>query len=96
MARTLRGRFRKANRQLVFLRYAERSVGVEAVLQQPSVMVLTIEDVCTRFAHDDWRRRKPTRRRPWARRRWEAEGAQLRAKVQRIRELAAQCLDGAE
>jgi hypothetical protein len=72
---------------------ARRTVGVEAALRLPGVMVLVVEDACTVIALRDWRRREPPRLHPWARRRWWAEGRRLRAKEARIRELAAQCLD---
>jgi len=78
---------------LVHLPCARRTVGVEAALRLPSVMVLVVEDACTVIALRDWERREPHRLRPWARRRWHAEGRRLRAKELRMRELAAQCLD---
>lgn len=78
---------------VVHLPCARRTVGVEAALRLPSVMVLVVEDTCTVIALRDWERREPRRLHPWARRRWEAEGRRLRAKEERVRELAAQCLD---
>ncbi|MFE7172918.1 hypothetical protein [Streptomyces sp. NPDC057616] len=78
---------------VVHLPCARRTVGVEAALRLPSVMVLVVEDACTVMALHDWQRREPHRLRPLARRRWRAEGRRLRAKEERMRELAAQCLD---
>jgi hypothetical protein len=72
---------------------AERTVGVEAVLRLPNVMMLVVEDACTVVALTDWRRREPPRRRPRDRRRWHTEGRQLEAKKARLKGLAAQCLD---
>ncbi|MBO1333017.1 hypothetical protein [Streptomyces sp. VRA16 Mangrove soil] len=72
---------------------ADRTVGVAAALELPSVMMLVVEDACTRIAYADWRHREPSRLHVRARRRWQAEGHQLRAKRQRLRELAVECLD---
>ncbi|MFF4804323.1 hypothetical protein ACFY1U_39115 [Streptomyces sp. NPDC001351] len=72
---------------------ARRTVGVEAALRLPTVMVLVVEDACTAIALRDWERREPSHWRPWALRRWGAEGRRLRAKELRVRELAAQSLD---
>jgi hypothetical protein len=72
---------------------AQRTVGVEAALRLPSVMMLVVEDACTMIALTDWRRREPPRRRPRERHRWHAEGQRLEAKKGRLKELAAQCLD---
>ncbi|MDN3029196.1 hypothetical protein [Streptomyces sp. S.PB5] len=72
---------------------ARRTVGVEAALRLPTVMVLVVEDTCTLIALRDWQDREPPRRRPRARHRWHAEGRRLRAKEQRMLELAEQCLD---
>ncbi|MDN3028990.1 hypothetical protein [Streptomyces sp. S.PB5] len=72
---------------------AERTVGVEAALKLPTVMMLVVEDTCTQIAREDWRRREPPRWRPQARHRWHAEGRRLHAKTARLKELAAQCLD---
>ncbi|MER6628953.1 hypothetical protein ABT301_12010 [Streptomyces sp. NPDC000987] len=78
---------------LLHLPCAERTVGVEAALVLPTVMVLVVEDACAVIALRDWQRREPSRRHPLARRRWRAEGERLRAKKARIKELAAQSLD---
>ncbi|MFZ3573026.1 hypothetical protein ACOKM5_39480 [Streptomyces sp. BH097] len=96
MENVLWRRFRRTRSDMLRLRYARRTVGVEAVRWLPSVMVLAVEDACTRFAYEDWRRRQPSRRRIWARRRWLEEGAFLREKSARLRELARECLDSAE
>lgn len=72
---------------------ARRTVGVEAALRLPTVMVLVVEDACTVIALRDWERREPSHWRPWVRRRWHEEGRRLRAKELRVRELAAQSLD---
>ncbi|WP_438295505.1 hypothetical protein [Streptomyces sp. HUAS TT7] len=68
-------------------------MGVEAALRLPTVMMLVVEDACTRIAREDWRRREPARWRCKAYHRWCSEGQQLRAKKARLKELAAQCLD---
>jgi hypothetical protein len=80
---------------VVHLPYAERTVGVEAALQLPTVMMLVVEDACAVIALRDWQRREPSRWHPLARRRWLAEGGRLRAKKARMKELAAQSLDAA-
>ncbi|MFE2064380.1 hypothetical protein ACFXDH_18580 [Streptomyces sp. NPDC059467] len=72
---------------------AQRTVGVEAALQLPNVMMLVVEDACTQIADEDWRHREPTRRHVWARRKWRSEGRLLRAKKARLKALATQCLD---
>lgn len=72
---------------------ARRTVGVEAALRLPSVMMLVVEDACTVIALTDWRRREPPRWRPQARHRWHIEGRRLEAKKARLKELAAECLD---
>ncbi|MEV0740224.1 hypothetical protein AB0I51_30805 [Streptomyces sp. NPDC050549] len=89
-------RSRERPTAVLALRCAQRTVGVEAALQLPSVMVLVVEDACTAFALEDWRRREPPRRHLQARRGWQAEGRRLRTKEGRLRELAAQCLDTPE
>ncbi|MFJ9084430.1 hypothetical protein ACIRL3_18595 [Streptomyces sp. NPDC102384] len=96
MAKARWWRLRKVRIDTLCLRSVDRTVGVEAVLRLPSVMVLAVEDACTCFAYDDWNRRRPPLSQPWVRRRWQAEGKLLSAKVARLMELAAQCLDGAE
>ncbi|MCI3278230.1 hypothetical protein [Streptomyces cylindrosporus] len=78
---------------VLHLSCARRTVGVEAALRLPTVMVLVVEDACTVIALRDWAHREPSHWRPWARARWHAEGRRLRAKELRMRELAAQCLD---
>ncbi|WP_431964802.1 hypothetical protein [Actinacidiphila sp. bgisy160] len=72
---------------------AERTVGVEAALKLPSVMMLVIEDTCAQIAREDWQRSEPTRWHLQAHRCWRSEGRLLRAKGVRLKELAAQCLD---
>ncbi|MEU6379227.1 hypothetical protein [Streptomyces sp. NPDC046909] len=89
-------RSRKRAMTVLDLPYVERTVGVEAALCLPSVMVLVIEDLCAQVAHEDWQRREPPRWRPAARHHWCGEGQQLRAKKDRLKELAAQCLDSPE
>ncbi|MGW3938747.1 hypothetical protein [Streptomyces phaeochromogenes] len=96
MSTILWRRSRRRPSAVLALRRAQRTVGVEAALRLPSVMVLVVEDSCTAFAHEDWRRREPPRRRLQARRDWQAEGRRLRTKEERLRELAAQCLDTPE
>ncbi|MCX3059886.1 hypothetical protein [Streptomyces beihaiensis] len=89
-------RAKKAQHTCLRLRSVDRTVGVEAALRMPSVMVLVVEDACVRFAQEDWAMRRPPRRRPLERRHWYAEGQRLRAKSARLRALAAECLDGPE
>ncbi|EST18709.1 hypothetical protein M878_44530 [Streptomyces roseochromogenus subsp. oscitans DS 12.976] len=72
---------------------AERTVGVEAALKLPNVMMLVVEDTCAQIAHEDWQHREPTCWHPQAHRCWRSEGRLLRAKKARLKELAAQCLD---
>lgn len=72
---------------------AERTVGVEAALKLPNVMVLVVEDTCAQIAHEDWQHREPTRWHLQAHRCWRSEGRLLRAKKTRLKELATQCLD---
>ncbi|MFF0739672.1 hypothetical protein ACFYVL_04650 [Streptomyces sp. NPDC004111] len=75
------------------LQCAQRVVGVEAALLLPNVMVLVVEDVCTRLAYEDWQRRRPARWHLVAHRRWRAEGIWLEGKFQRLWALAGDCLD---
>ena len=86
-------RSRKREASVLVLARARRTVGVEAVLQLPTVMMLVVEDACTALAREDWKRREPSRRHPRARRHWRAEGCRLREKEERLRELAVECLD---
>ncbi|WP_329268346.1 hypothetical protein [Streptomyces sp. NBC_01451] len=88
--------WRKSHKRLmtvVDLPCAQRTVGVEAALRLPNVMMLVVEDACTQIALTDWRRREPPRWRHRARHRWYAEERWLDAKKARLKELAAQCLD---
>ncbi|PWI17957.1 hypothetical protein DI272_30220 [Streptomyces sp. Act143] len=78
---------------LLDLPCTHRTVGVEAAVRLPTVMMLVVEDACTAFAREDWRAHEPPRWRPRARRRWHSEGRRLRDKETRLRELAVQCLD---
>ena len=73
---------------------AERTVGVEAALRLPNVMMLVVEDACARIAEESRQRRKPRRWRLRAHRRWRQEGERLREKRVRMRDLAVECLDG--
>lgn len=72
---------------------AERTVGVEAALTLPTVMMLVVEDTCAQIAREDWQRREPSRWRPYAHHCWCRQGDVLRAKKDRLKDLAAQCLD---
>lgn len=72
---------------------AERTVGVEAALKLPNVMMLVVEDTCAQIAHEDWQHREPTRWHPRAHRCRRSEGRLRRAKKARLEELAAQCPD---
>ncbi|MDX3387234.1 hypothetical protein PV682_38195 [Streptomyces niveiscabiei] len=73
---------------------AQRTVGVEAALRLPNVMMLVVEDACARIAEESWQRRGPRRWRLHAHRSWRQEGEQLREKRARMRDLAVECLDG--
>jgi hypothetical protein len=78
---------------MLVLPCAHRTIGVEAAVRLPTVMMLVAEDACTAFATEDWKRREPSRRHPKARHQWHVEGRLLREKQTRLRELAVQCLD---
>jgi len=89
-------RSRRRPTTVVTLPCARRTVGVEAALWLPNVMMLVVEDVCTAFSREDWRRREPAPWRSQARHRWHTEGRQLDAKETRLRDLAVQCLDASD
>ncbi|MBD0842094.1 hypothetical protein [Streptomyces sp. TRM68416] len=78
---------------MLHLPCAERTVGVEAALRLPDVMVLVVEDTCAVIALRNWARREPPIWRRRARRCWHAEGRRLRAEKARVKDLAARCLD---
>jgi hypothetical protein len=61
-------------------------------LDSPSVAMLAVEDLCWEAALEDWRHRRPSRWRLRARVVWEAEGARLGAKADRLRDLATEVL----
>jgi hypothetical protein len=87
--------WRRARRRpttVVTLPRAQRTVGVEAALRLPNVMMLVIEDACTALSREDWQRREPARWRPRARHRRHTEGRRPDAKETRLRDLAVQCL----
>lgn len=84
---------RRRSADLLELPRAGREVGVEAAARLPSVMVLVVEDACTRIAYEDWHKRQPPRRHLRAHRRRRAEGRLPAAKTARLRALAEACLD---
>ena len=73
---------------------AHRTVPVEAALELPDVMLVIVEDACTRLTEQAWLERRPL---VWDRRsvrRWHAEASQLRRKQERVQALAEQYLNG--
>jgi len=58
----------------------------------PSALVLAVEDMCWEAAVEDWKHRRPPRRRFQARAAWEAEGAELAAKADHLRRVAGEVL----
>jgi hypothetical protein len=61
-------------------------------LDSPSAVMLAVEDLCWAAAVEDWKHRRPSRWRLRARVVWEAEGARLGAKADRLRRLATEVL----
>ncbi|WP_427924639.1 hypothetical protein [Streptomyces sp. cg40] len=46
---------------MLILAQARRTVGVEAALHLPTVMMPVVEDACTALAREDWKHREPPR-----------------------------------
>jgi hypothetical protein len=72
------------------LESADTDVDARFLNVSPSVAMIAVEDLCWQAATEDWRRRRPPWWRTRARAVWHAEGAQLAAKADRLRDLAGQ------
>lgn len=82
-----RARGRRAALERLYLGSVDQCVATRD-LDRPEVAVLVVEDLCWRIAVEGWHRRKPM---PWRRRAraaWRQEGDVLRAKQDRIVEMA--------
>ncbi len=67
-----------------------RPISAVECLENPIASMIAVEELCWRFARDEWRGRRPSpfRLRRW--RAWRAEGRSLRAKQRRIAAMAAE------
>ncbi len=66
-----------------------RTISILDATTNPYLSQLMSEDICWRFAHEQWTGSRPTWWRRAERRRWEDEGRRLEGKRSRIRKLAA-------
>jgi len=70
------------------LESAGTNVPARFLTESPMLTVLAVEDLCWQAATEDWKHRRPHRWRRQAREAWLAEGAQLEAKADRLRQMA--------
>lgn len=70
------------------LESAGTNVPVRFLAESPLLLMLAVEDLCWEAATEDWKHRRPHCWHPQARAAWFAEGAQLDAKADRLREMA--------
>ena len=75
---------------ILHLESADADVAARLLVSSPPVAMLAVEDLCWQAATEDWKRRRPPWWRPRAHAAWHAEGAQLAAEADRLRDLAGQ------
>lgn len=72
----------------LYLAAVGRSIKVSDAVNRPMFAVLMTEDFCWQSSVEEWRSRRPSRRRRSAYAAWRAEGAAIEQKKARVRALA--------